>query len=354
MSYSLGWSIIPQTLVRRERWPGGHKTKSSPLVYPGQEVQPDQPVLRIDRVESPALSESIPTMPTMAPRLMLPSSSNNSTSSPSHGSSNHVGGAEVVPAGLRGRVVDLTRRGGVVIEGQAAVLQGTIGAGNQVAGILTMWSSTPSGQSRTGPLQQGPQVIPPGAILVVPGPLNFSMLRQAASSGVVGIIASSISLRDLEGFLRIDLIQLLDAETSEQTQTLQAHFPPLTLLFTEGLGALAMPVRVVNLLSQYQGSIVLLSGATSARQGIVPELVISLPARQAQLPMQPVQPNLELTPQAQVRVCAGEHIGQVGIIDHLFAYEQEFPAGIRARAVRLRLEDGSALVVPTTQIERIG
>lgn len=351
MTYSLGWSIIPQTLVRRERWPGGHTIKSSPLVYPGQEVQPDQPVLRIERAASHPLAGS---MPSMAPHVTLPSSSNNSTSHPAHNTSNHTGGVEVIPAGLRGRVVDLTRRGGVIIESQAAVLQGTIGAGNQVAGVLTMWSSTSAEQRKTGSLQPGPQVIPPGAILAIPGPLNFSMLRQAASSGVVGIIASSISLQDLEGFLRIDLTQLLNAETSEQAQTLQAHFPPLTLLFTEGLGATAMPVRIINLLSQYEGSIVLLSGITAIRQGIVPELVISLPARQAQQPVQPVQPDLALTLHAQVRVCAGEHMGAIGTIDHLFAYEQAFPAGIRARAVRLRLEDGSTLVVPTTQIERIG
>ena len=38
-------------LIRRERWPGGYKTRGSALVYPGQEVQPDQPVIRLEMPE---------------------------------------------------------------------------------------------------------------------------------------------------------------------------------------------------------------------------------------------------------------------------------------------------------------
>src|SRR5262249_1572204 len=151
------------------------------------------------------------------------------------------------------------------------------------------------GQIGTG--QQGVASIPPGAILVVPGPLSFTMLRQAAGSGIMGIIASSIATRDLEGFLRTDLIQLLNADSSER---MQAHFPPLRLVFREGLGNIAMPTRVINLLSHYQGQIVLLAGTLSVSQGIFPELVISLPLKEVQQHWQPIKPDLELTLQAQV------------------------------------------------------
>ena len=155
--------------------------------------------------------------------------------------------SETIPAGLNGRVVEITRRGGVVIESRVAAVEGAIGAGNQVAGVLTMW-------------QAGSGSIPPGAILVVPGPLNFVMLRQAMNSGIAGIVASSIALRDLEGFLQTDLVHLL---ASVDVDLAQAHLPSMTILLTEGLGTIAMPVRTVNLLSRYQGSIALLAGATS-------------------------------------------------------------------------------------------
>ncbi len=52
MTYPLGWSIIPQMLIRRERWPGGYKTRGTALVHPGQEVQADQPVIRLEKPDS--------------------------------------------------------------------------------------------------------------------------------------------------------------------------------------------------------------------------------------------------------------------------------------------------------------
>jgi len=336
MTGPLGWSVLEQTLVRRERWPGG-KVKCVPLVYPGQDVLPDQPVLRIEQQEK--VAESV----LAGQRLSLPATGKIDIKAVRDGV-NAAGEGETIPAGLRGRVVDITRRGGVLIESRAALIQGTIGAGNQVAGILTMWQPNNFSQS-------GPQAIPPGAILVMPGPLNLNMLRLAINSGIAGMIASSIETRDLEGFLQTDLIQLLNSDNVEQTQ---AHLPPLTLLLTEGLGAMAMPARIMNLLSQHQGAVVLLSGVTSIRQYVRPELIISLSSKETQQNWQPVKPDLALVPGAHVRVCSGEHEGAIGIIDHLFAYQQMFSSGVRARSARLRLEDGSLLVLPLALIERIG
>jgi hypothetical protein len=386
--YPPAWSIIPQVFVRKERWPLSHKVavRPMPLVSPNQYVVPDQPILRwqspeqsspaavADRREAPSLRpqdpeqlspaaaadrrEALPPLPRPPASPLAPSSQ------------------EIVPAGLHGRVVEITRRGGVVIESHATVVQGVMGAGDQVAGILTLWQSDSSRQ-----------IIPPGAILVVPGPLNLMFLRQTVASGVVGIVASSITLRDLEGFLHVDLIAFLQEERAEKRILLQQHFPPLTLLFTEGLALdpdgrrdsdpslpnrgldrrggqgwslssssslPSMPANLVKALSYYQGSIALLSGETSFRDGIVPELIISLPPDGSPFPSPAVPLDTSLVPGAQARVYGGEYQGITGTIDYLFVYEQKFPSGLHARAARLRLEDGSLLVVPLFSLERIG
>ena len=229
------WSVIEQAVVQRERWSGIYGAKCTPLVYPGQMVLPDQPVLRLPPVKS------------LAPGSRQPFT-------------------EIVPAGLLGRVVKITQRGGVIIESRATVMKGTIGFGNQVAGVLTLW--LPGGNERLSAA-----TLPPGALLIVPGTISFAFLHQALASGISGVIASSIAAADLEGFLRTDLIQLLDYD---DTEMVQAHLPPITLFLTEGLGTFAMPSPVVMLLSHYQGRVALLSGVTSARRSIFPELVISL------------------------------------------------------------------------------
>jgi hypothetical protein len=340
--YPPAWSVIPQAFVRKERWLASHKVAGTPLVSLGQDVVPDQPILRWSDTE-----KRFPAQLPKAPSPQPPPSE------------------KTIPAGLRGRVVEITSRGGIVIESHATLVQGVIGAGDQVAGPLTLWHADSLNNSQT---------IPPSAILVVPVPLTLLLLRQILASGVAGVVSSSIALRDLEGFLHVDLIEFLQEERTEQRMLLQQHFPPLTLLFTEGVGldhphprrdsgriGLApvrslpkMAANLVNTLTRYEGSMALLSGETSLHNSIVPELIISLPPNSDQSGSPEVQPNTSLTPGAQVRVYGGEYQGITGTIDYLFAYEQKFPSGLRARAARLRLEDGSFLVIPLFSLQRIG
>ena len=310
MAYQPGWSAVPQMVVRRERWPGGYRentsTRGVPLVYNGQEVQPDQPVLRMEH------------------RTITGSTTQN----------------DVVPAGLYGRVVDVTPRGGIVIEAQAAVVRGEIGVGSQVAGTLHVVQG--------GTLHSQ---LPAGAILAVVNSLSFVMLRQALLAGVSGIIAGSIALQDLEGFLHTDMLQLLHTSNIEQAQ---GSLPPLTLLFTEGVGAASMTEATMRLLQQRQGTVVLLSGITSPRWGVVPELLLSFSSEEIHRYGEPVQQDLSLSLGARVRVESGEHKGAIGDIEYIFAYEQVFPSGIRSRAIRLRLDNGSPLVISTMLAQRIG
>ena len=355
MTYPLGWSIIPRMLVRRERWPGGYNTRGTALVYPGQEVQADQPVIRLEKSDSAKAVSGLPhsVSPVSPPASQLAGYHVAQKGLPTN--AQQING--IILAGMRGRVIDITRRGGVIIETRAAIIQGTIGAGSQVAGILTIWNSN----SRFQPSSATPTSVSVGAtpslsitpptILVVPGPLNFAMLHQAMNSGVAGIVASSISSRDLEGFLGADLIALIN---SKDIELAYAHLSPLTLLFTEGPGTVAMPARTINLLSQYQGSMALLSGATSIRQSVYPELIISLPVQELQRNWRPVQPDPTLTIGSQVRICSGSYEGAIGEIIYLYIYQQTFASGVRSRAARVRLEDGSTLVIPLNLLERIG
>ncbi|HYT37108.1 MAG TPA: hypothetical protein VEL49_07975 [Ktedonobacteraceae bacterium] len=355
MTYPLGWSIIPHMLIRRERWPGGYKTRASALVYPGQAVQADQPVIRLEKPDSTGSVREFPgsITPTSPPASQL--AGYHAAQEHMHSHVQHING--IVVSGMRGRVVDITRRGGVIIETRAAIIQGTIGAGNQVAGILTFWNSSSPFQPSSAVLANTSKVttlslpIAAPTILVVPGPLNFAMLRQAMNLGVVGIVASSISSRDLEDFLGTNLIAMIN---SMDIELAYAPLPPLTLLLTEGLGTVAMPSRTINMLSQYQGSIVLLSGMTFIRQSIYPELIISLPVQEIQRNWLSAQPDPTLSVGSQVRICSGSYEGAIGEIVYLYIYMQTFASGVRGRAARVRLEDGSTLIMPLYLLERIG
>lgn len=334
MSYPLGSSLIPRIGVRRERWPGGYDVRSVPLVQAGAQVEPDQPVMRLAKIETRVA-------PPQVPRLSLPASTGQGLPGTIRNREPQKG--EVLAAGLHGTVVMVTRRGSVVIEGQAAIVAGALGAGRQVAGPLVVW------QARGAQEQQA--YIPQGAILVVPGPLNLAMLHQAVNSHIAGVVASSISSRDFESFVRTNLIDLLHCANVELLLT---HLPPLTVMLTEGLGTIAMPVRTINLLDKHQGKTVLLSGATSLSANVYPELVMSLSLKEMEEGQLALKPETDLVPGALVRVCSGSYEGAIGEINYLFSHRQRFPSGVYERAARIQLEDGSQLVVPLPVLERIG
>jgi hypothetical protein len=333
VSYPLGSSLIPRIGVRRERWPGGYDVQSVPLVQAGMQVAADQPVMRLAKIETRVALPQVP-------RLSLPASIGKGL--PGAIKNRDQSSSEVISAGLHGTVVRVTGRGSVVIEGQAAIVAGALGAGRQVSGLLAIWQAHS--------LQEQPY-IPPGAILVVPGPLNLDMLHQAVHSGIAGVVASSISSRDFESFVRTNLIDLLHCANIE---LLLAHLPPLTVMLTEGLGTIAMPVRTINLLDKHQGKTVLLSGATSLSTNVYPELLMSLSPDEIKGSQLALKPETELVLGALVRVCSGSYEGSIGEIYYLFSHRQRFPSGVQARAARVLLEDGSQLVVPLLVLERIG
>ena len=334
VSYPLGSSLIPRIGVRRERWPGGYDLHSVPFVQVGAKVEPDQPIMRLTRSETRVVLPQVP-------RLSLPASVEPGL--PGAVKRYKPLASEIIVAGLQGKVVRITGRGGVVIEGQAAIVSGALGAGRQVAGPLTIWQAHSE--------KEQPAYIPPGAILVVPGPLNLAMLQQALHSRIAGVVASSISSRDFESFVRMNLIDLLQSTNAE---ILYTHLPPLTVMLTEGLGTIAMPVRTIDLLDQHKGRVALLSGATSLSAGVYPELLMPLSLKEMKENQLALRPETALLPGALVRVCSGSYEGVIGVIDYLFSHHQRFPSGVYERAARIQLEDGSQLVVPLPVLERIG
>jgi hypothetical protein len=329
--------VIPQVVVKRERWPGAYRGKVVPLVDLRQEVAPYEPVLLLEQEEESGRVER--KKDDLPVSVRSPSGRLDVQAKPTSGQD---GQDESISAGLYGRVVGFTQRGGIVIESRVIHIRGLIGSGLQVAGTLTIWQ--PPHPDRVA------QVIPPGAILVIPEPLTFALLHHAIRSGVVGIVASSIALRDLEGFLRTDVLQLL---TTDNVELAQAHLPNLTLLCTEGVGSFHMPTYLLNVLRQYEGSVGLLTGRTSVRHAISPELVISLPAMEVSGEWPSPRPDPTLFLGVQVRVRGGEYKGMIGLLDYFFVHEQVLNSGIRGRAVRLRREDGAFCVVPLALIERI-
>ncbi|GCE14319.1 hypothetical protein [Tengunoibacter tsumagoiensis] len=302
MSASSRGELRSPVRVCKERWPGGDPSQIVPLVAVGEMVRADQPIFKLQKDQ------------------------------------------QTIPSGLSGLVRSITPRHGVLLESSVVALQCVLGVGRQVPGVLTLWPSES--------VAEAPPLIP-GAILIVQSTLSLSLLYRALQSGVAGIIAGSIALRDLEGFLRTDIIELLDRSESEIEQL---PLPSVTLLFTEGLGTSSMSAQAFDLLHAYTGSVALLTGYTSRFQRCYPEIVISFPnesTRAIHSAGEREQDEIALDVGSFVRVRGGKANGEQGIIEYLFLYEQVFASGIRTRAASVRLADGAQRTVPVGLLERI-
>lgn len=307
MNYPLGWPVLPGITVRRER---RMERPGLAMVEPGQEVQSDQAIARVQPLGA---GGSAPFAPARF-------------------------GAQTLRAGLRGQVVEASARG-VTIEGLVAVVQGLIGVGGQAVGEINVLSKEAlKVPAETLPLTRG-------VILVVPGRLTRALLEHATTSGVAGLVASSMTVAELEGALAVDMTAVLDGLSIPESQ-----HPLPVLLFTEGLGDRPMASPTLALLRQHGGDYALLSGTTNPRRNLRPELLISLP-QGARPPAVKADPRI--INGALVRVSSGEYAGEIGQVIQTFQRPQLLPSGIHARAVYVRLERGVKATFPIYNLERI-
>ena len=216
------------------------------------------------------------------------------------------------------------------------IAHGMVGVGAPTVGTL---AHLPRGES----LAVVP--IPAGAILVFPQPAPLMLLQRAAAGGVRGIIAPSMSARELEAFARIDLSVVLDGLAPEPAQL------PLTILLTEGFGAAPMNPAIYGALTQRLGATALLTGTTNPARNIRPEALVSV---QERIPLARLPAEFTLGVGAWVRAVAGPLRGTRGEIVHMYGRGQTGSGGVLADAAVMRSESGAIEVVPLHALVREG
>lgn len=241
-----------------------------------------------------------------------------------------------VPAGIAGRVTEVMPGRHVTIEGAATILQGLVGLGAPVAAPLAQ-------------LARGESLavvnIPAGCIIVFPQPAPLMLLQRAVTSGVYGIIAPSMSARELEAFARTDLSAVMDGQAQEPSQL------GLTIMLTEGFGAVPMSAATYAMLTQHLGVMALLTGTTDPHHNIRPEVLVSAPEGSA---LMSLPAESALVKGARVQAVAGPLRGQRGEITHLYERGQTGSDGILTDAAVVRLEHGAIEVVPLHTLVPVG
>jgi pyruvate/2-oxoglutarate dehydrogenase complex dihydrolipoamide acyltransferase (E2) component len=245
-----------------------------------------------------------------------------------------------VNAYVQGRVVKVLPQEGAVIETQGALIQGIFGVGGERRGTLRVLVSSPN---ETLTAQHIPDDVA-GQILVGGAAVEADAITRAAERGAVGIVAGGIRDTDLIRYLGRDIgVAITGSEDI-----------PLSIIVTEGFGAIQMASRTFRLLKSLEGKTASINGATQIRAGVIrPEIIVPLenPTRLPESP--PAREAQTLDIGSAVRIIREPYFGRLGTVVELPPELMEIESGTHARVLKAKLDDGTVAVVPRANVEII-
>lgn len=243
-----------------------------------------------------------------------------------------------VTAYIHGKVCEVIPEEGVVVETQAAMIQGIFGVGGERIGPIHMLVTDPD-----APLTED-MITPDLAGKVVIGGSNVSggALRKAAEVGCAGVVAGAIIDKDLIDFLGYDIGVAITGQEDINT----------TLIVTEGFGKIRMADRTFKLLKSLEGQEASVNGATQIRAGVIrPELVIPAVGGGDNQPVDDLGQSLDIG--THIRVIREPYFGMIGSVTGLPPEPVLIPSGATVRVLDAKLSDDRLVTVPRANVEII-
>lgn len=250
-----------------------------------------------------------------------------------------------VDAYVPGRVTQVFPEEGVAIETQGAWIQGIFGVGGERRGLLALAAEGPDARMDLSIVGD-----PAGKVLVGGRACTADDLLAAAHAGAVGVVIGSITDAELKRFVGYDIGIAITGHESV----------PLTLILTEGFGALSMAERTWRLLSSMQGKQASINGATQIRAGVIrPEIIVPLDQVEVRTCAAGSQDSAaaaveqELVVGARVRLIRQPYFGALGTVSALPPELRRIETEAQVRVAEVALDSGETVTVPRANLEII-
>lgn len=245
-----------------------------------------------------------------------------------------------VRAFLAGEVVEQVPNEGVVIEADAALVQGIFGIGGEAFGPIRMACRAPSEELTPNQIQADMR----DTVIVGGARMTGDAVRRAIQVGASAIVSGGMDDQDLKEILGYDLGVAITG--SERIGT--------TLVITEGFGEIAMADRTFKLLSSRAGQDAAVNGTTQIRAGVMrPEIVIPLAEGAATGELHAAHHAGRLEIGSPVRVIRDPYFGRIGKVASLPPEPRVLASESKARILEVKLENGESAVVPRANVELI-
>lgn len=247
-----------------------------------------------------------------------------------------------VRAFIDGRVIAVREGEGVTVQMTGTYIQGIFGVGPETWGELAV---AVGGKSE--PLcAQHVKDEHRGKIIVGGSLASYEAIDAARKKGVAGIVAGGIHDEDLKRLLGYDLGVAITGNEPIG----------ITVVVTEGFGAIDMAERTWKLLGSRAGSRTSLSGATQIRAGVIrPEIIIPDPSASASPGPGPTtsEERTGMKPGDPIRVIRSPYFGRIGRVRALPPELRRVESETKVRVLEVEFEGGEVAVLPRANVEVI-
>lgn len=243
-----------------------------------------------------------------------------------------------VDAYIPGKVVEVLPKEGVVIETNAAFIQGIFGIGGEVHGEIRIAVDSPQEVLDESDMSQSDA----GKILIGGSRVTLGSIRKGVEVGASAIVAGGIRHDDLITFTGEEIGVAITGQEEVG----------ITLIITEGFGQMNMSEATFNLLKEFDGYMASVNGTTQIRAGVLrPEIIIPhdmKPQRRAEEAL-----SSGMIPGTPIRIIREPYFGAIGQVHSLPVELQQLESESMVRVVNIELDGGKVVTVPRANVEII-
>ena len=244
-----------------------------------------------------------------------------------------------VDAYMSGTVKEIIPDEGVIVEADAAFIQGIFGIGGESRGTMEILVDNREQELTTDLLNESHK----GKIVVGGSFVSLETYKKALSLQIAGIVVGGFNYYDLEEILGYTLGVAITG--SEDLVT--------SLIVTEGFGNIRMGSRTFDLLNKENGKFVSINGATQIRAGVIrPEIVI--PLQESEIPETSAHKSDDrgIGEGSLVRIIRAPYFGKMGEVVSLPPELQQMESETMVRVAEVKIDSG-ILNIPRANLEMV-
>ena len=242
-----------------------------------------------------------------------------------------------VDAYVEGIVSDVIKDEGVMIESEAAYIQGIFGIGGESRGKIKVLASSRDSELTAEMITSDHE----GMILVGGNFISLDAYKKALACNVAGVVVGGFNYYDLEEVLGYTLGVAITG--SEDLVT--------SLVVTEGYGKIQMGQQTYDLLSESNGRLASINGATQIRADVIrPEIIIPINDSSKNSNKNKAEKTTGMIAGSTVRVIRSPNFGKIGIVKELPAELRKMESETMVRVAIIDI-DGKQFEIPRSNLE---